>query len=306
MITLLPKTNIDFIGKRRRFFVISGFFILLGVASIFYRGGVRLGIDFTGGTMLQIEFSQPVSTSDLRRALISAGIDPEIQSFVGRNAFALKVKGKQENVNEIAVEIIDVLKTSFPGNSFTEERREFVGPAVGRELSKKALWAMVLSMFGIIIYIAFRFSNPIWGAMGVLALFHDVFITIGFLTLTGREIDLVLIAALLTIAGYSINDSIVIFDRMRENLRVNFKMPFGELINKSINETLSRTIITSLTTFMAVLSIYFLGGEVINNFAFAMLIGIMCGTYSTIAIAAPMVYEWETRRRQKHRPPSKK
>jgi len=301
MITLIPKTSIDFIGKRRLFFVISGFFILLSVGSIVYQGGVKLGIDFTGGTMLQIEFSQPVSTSDLRRALVSAGIDPEIQSFVGRNAFALKVKGKQENVNEIAVEIIDVLKKSFPGNSFTEERREFVGPAVGRELSKKALWAMVLSMFGIIIYIAFRFSNPIWGAMGVLALFHDVFIAIGFLSLTGREIDLVIIAALLTIAGYSINDSIVIFDRMRENLRVNFKMPFGELINKSVNETLSRTVITSLTTFMAVLSIYFLGGEVLNNFAFAMLIGIMCGTYSTIAIAAPLVYEWEMRRRQKHR-----
>ncbi len=301
MITLIPKTSIDFIGKRRLFFVISGFLILLSVVSIFYRGGVRLGIDFTGGTMLQIEFSQPVSTSDLRRALVSEGINSEIQSFVGRNAFALKVKGKQENVNEIAAGIIDVLKKSFPGNSFTEERREFVGPAVGRELSKKALWAMILSMLGIIIYIAFRFSNPIWGAMGVLALFHDVFITIGFLSLTGREIDLVIIAALLTIAGYSINDSIVIFDRMRENIRVNFKMPFGELINKSINETLSRTVITSLTTFMAVLSIYFLGGEVIHNFAFTMLIGIMCGTYSTIAIAAPMVYAWETRRRQRSR-----
>lgn len=300
MIVLLPKTNIDFIGKRYVLFAVSGFFILLGLASIFHHRGLDLGIDFTGGTALQVGFAKPVAIGEFRDALTSEGINAEIQSFVGKNSFAVKVKGKQENVNETAAKILGVLKNRYPENSFTEERREFVGPAVGRDLTKKAVWALILSMFGIIIYVAFRFSNPIWGAMGVLALFHDVFVTIGFMSLTGREIDLVIVAALLTIAGYSINDTIVIFDRMRENIKINARISLGELVNRSINETLSRTIITNLTVLVAVLCLYFFGGDVINNFAFAMLVGSVSGTYSTIAIAAPLVYEWETGTRKKY------
>jgi len=214
---------------------------------------------------------------------------------VGRNSFSIKIKGRQENVNETAGKIHEAIKTSFPDNQFTEERREYVGPAVGRDLSRKALWALFLSMIGIIVYVAFRFQNPVWGAMGVLAIFHDVFITIGFMSITNREIDLVIVAALLTIAGYSINDTIVIFDRMRENIKIHPKMPLGELINKSVNETLSRTFITNFTVLTAVMCLYLFGGEVINNFAFAMLVGSITGTYSTIAIASPLVYQWETR-----------
>jgi len=298
MMTLIPKTNIDFISKRYLLFAVSGFFILLGILSIVFKG-VNLGLDFTGGTMVQAKFEQPVSISELRDALKAAGIDASIQSYVGRNAYAVSVKGRQENVGEHGAKIKDALASAFSGKGFTVERMEYVGPAVGRDLAKKALWALVLSFFGIIIYVAFRFSNPIWGTMGVVALLHDVFIALGFLSLTGREVDLVIVAALLTIAGYSINDTIVIFDRMRENMRLNVRMPLKELINKSINETLSRTFITNFTVLAAVLVLYFFGGDVINNFAFVMLVGSISGTYSTIAIATPLVYEWEVGRRER-------
>jgi len=221
-------------------------------------------------------------------------LEPMIHEYEG-NSFAFKVKGEQENVNEIANKIISAL-TSNLHNKFIEEKRDFVGPVVGRELTKKAIFAIILSLFGIILYIAFRFANPVWGTAGVLALAHDVFITIGALSITGREIDLVIIAALLTIAGYSINDTIVIFDRMRENLKKFPKMRLGQLINLSINENLSRTIITSVTVFIAALCLFIFGGTVINSFAFAILIGNISGTYSTIAIASPMVYQWSKRR----------
>jgi len=167
-----------------------------------------------------------------------------------------------------------------------------VGPAVGRDLSKKAIWALVLAMFGIILYVAMRFSNPLWGTAGVIGIFHDVLITIGMLSLTNRQIDLIIVAALLTIAGYSINDTIVIFDRMRENIRLNIRMPLRDVINKSMNETLSRTINTSLTVFVAAMTLFLFGGDVINDFAFAMVIGTIVGVYSTIAVATPLVYQW--------------
>jgi len=227
----------------------------------------------------------------------NAEIEASIQTFTGRNAFALKVKGKQENVNEIANKIIQGLTANLPGNSFIEERRDYVGPVVGRDLSKKALFAIILSLFGIIVYVAFRFSNPVWGAAGVLALLHDVFITLGAMSITNRETDLVVVAALLTIAGYSINDTIVIFDRMRENLNKFPKMRLGELVNVSVNETLSRTLITNSTVLSVVAILFVFGGDVINNFAFAMLVGSICGTYSTIAIATPLVYQWERKRK---------
>ncbi|MCX5783081.1 MAG: protein translocase subunit SecF [Elusimicrobia bacterium] len=294
MMVLIPKTNIDFIGKRFVLFAISGFFIALGIVAIAVKG-INFGLDFTGGTLVQVQYDSPVVIGDVRGALQKAGITAGIQSFTGRNSFAIRVKGRQENVNEVGNKITGALKAAMPDKSFKEERREYVGPTVGRDLARRAVMALVFSMFGIIVYVAFRFSNPIWGTMGVLALFHDVFITLGFMTLTGREIDLVIVAALLTIAGYSINDTIVIFDRMRENMRLHVKMPLGELVNKSINETLSRTLITNFTVLSAVAVLYFAGGDVINDFAFAMLVGSIFGTYSTIAIATPLVYQWETR-----------
>jgi len=296
MITLIKKTNIDFIAKRHIFFAISAIAIAAGIASVAFKGA-NMGLDFTGGTLLQVKFANPITIAEVRQAVKAADIEAGIQTFTGRNAFALKVKGNQENVNEISNKIIEGLKTNIPGNTFIEERRDYVGPVVGRDLSKKAVFAIILSLFGIIIYVAFRFSNPVWGAAGVIALLHDVFITFGAMSVTNREVDLVVVAALLTIAGYSINDTIVIFDRMRENLNKFPKMRLGELVNVSVNETLSRTLITNFTVLGVVAILFVFGGDVINNFAFAMLVGSICGTYSTIAIATPLVYQWERKRK---------
>jgi len=292
---LIGKTNIDFIGKRGYFFALSGAVILAGTISLAVRG-VNLGLDFTGGTLLQVAFEKPVGIAEVREAMSAAGVDAAIQSL-GDRSYALRVKGRQENVNEVADFIISGLKTQLKDNGFSEEKRDYVGPVVGRDLAKKAMFAIILSLFGIIIYVAFRFSNPIWGAGGVLALAHDLFVTLAALSITGREIDLVVMAALLTIAGFSINDTIVIFDRMRENIRKFPKMPLGQLINASVNETLSRTVLINGVVLVVVLILFLFGGKVINDFAFAMLIGSVAGTYSTIAIATQMVYQWEAKNR---------
>jgi len=294
MMVLIKKTNIDFIAKRHIFFAISALVIGAGVLSVAMKG-LNLGLDFTGGTLLQLRFASPVKTEQVRAAMSKAGLETSIQSFNDRNAYQIKVKGSQEKVNEISDKIMASLAANLPGNAFTEERRDYVGPVVGRDLAKKALFAMVLSLFGIIVYVAFRFSNPVWGAAGVLAIFHDVAVTMGALSMTNREIDLVIVAALLTIAGYSVNDTIVIFDRMRDNIRMFPKMALGKLVNTSVNETLSRTLITNFTVLAVVAILFLFGGEVINNFAFAMLVGSICGTYSTIAIATPLVYQWENK-----------
>lgn len=293
MIQILHKTNINFIKLRHIFFLISGVVVLTGIISLSVKG-VNLGLDFTGGTLMQVKFDKPVGIEALRSALGSAKVEASIQSFSGENSYALKVKGTQENVNEKADQITAALKT-IQGVSFSEEKRDYVGPVVGRDLARKALFAIVLSMFGIIVYVAFRFSNPLWGAAGVIGLLHDVFVALTALSLTNREVDLVIVAAFLTIAGFSINDTIVIFDRMRENMKNFPKMPLGELINLSVNECLARTITTTLTVFVTVLALYLIGGTAINNFAFAMLIGTVAGVYSTIALCTPMVYQWEHR-----------
>lgn len=295
MIRILHKTNINFIKSRHIFFAISGLIVLIGIISLSVKG-INLGLDFTGGTLMQVKFDKPVAIEALRSALDAAKVEASIQSFSADNSYAIKVKGTQENVNEKANQIITGLKT-IQGASFTEEKRDYVGPVVGRDLAKKALFAIILSMFGIVVYVAFRFSNPIWGTAGVIGLLHDVFVAITAMSLTNREVDLVIVAAFLTIAGYSINDTIVIFDRMRENMRNFPKMGLGELINLSVNETLSRTVITTFTVFVTVLVLFLFGGTAINNFAFCMLIGTVTGVYSTVALCTPMVYQWEGRKK---------
>ena len=298
MMVLIKKTNIDFIGKRHIFFALSALMLAASIGSMAVKG-LNLGLDFTGGTLLQVRFENKVTTAEVREAMNKAGIEASIQSFTDRNAYQIKVKGTQEKVNEYADRIMAGFTASLPGNKYTEEKRDYVGPVVGRDLAKKALFALILSLFGIIVYVAFRFSNPVWGAAGVIAIFHDVTIAAGALSLTNRELDLVIVAALLTIAGYSINDTIVIFDRMRDNLRLFPKMQLGQLVNTSVNETLSRTLLTNFTVLSVVAILFFFGGEVINNFAFCMLVGSLVGTYSTIAIATPIVYQWESKGHRK-------
>lgn len=295
---LIKNTKIDFVGTRYIGFAITGVLIAIGLISLIVKGP-NLGIDFMGGTLVQLEFNQQVGLEQLRSVLAEKGItNLEMQTLAGNNVI---IRAKKSNLteSEFSGRISDTFKEKMPGVGFTVKRTEFVGPAVGRDLSKKAVMAIIFSMLGIIVYVAFRFHSGIWGVAGVFALMHDIFIVFGIFCLTGKEISLTVIAALLTLAGYSINDTIVVFDRMRENLRLMTKLDLGSVINLSINQTLSRTIITAVTVFFVVVSLFFFGGEVIHDFSFAMLIGVMIGCYSSVWVAAPMVYEWEMYKRRK-------
>lgn len=291
------KTNIDFNGKRYLFFGISGIVALAGLVSLILKGGPRLGIDFTGGTAIQVAFQHPVGLNQLREELRRRGRgDVEIQSFPEQKAFLIRSQGTEGASESAARVITTALGEAFPVNRFQVERVEYVGPVVGKHLLQQAIWALLGSFVGIIIYVGFRFRSSVWGIAGVIALVHDVFTTVGLFSLLNKELTITVVAALLTIAGYSINDTIVVFDRMREKLRTARKLPFGELINLSINETLSRTVNTSLTVFLVLLALFFWGGEVIHDFSFALLYGVLVGTYSSVFVASPLVYEWQTRR----------
>ncbi len=288
MLKLLPKTNIDFLKYRKAYYLLFAL-VLIGGVICFFTKGFNMGIDFTGGTMVQVKFDAPVEMSAIREALTATGAESELQSF-GDHSYAISEKSTSDEVGVVQARIEKALDTlNVP---YTVLMTNSVGPAVGENMSERALWSILLSLVFIIIYVAFRFSNILWGVSGVIALFHDLFVMLFAFSLTQREIDLVVVAAFLTVAGFSINDTIVIFDRMRENVRLHPKMKFGELINLSINGTLSRTIITTLTVIFAVVVLYLFGGEVINSFAFAMLVGCVSGVYSTIALTTPLVYTW--------------
>ena len=288
MLKLLPKTNIDFLKFRKAYYIFFALIVLGGVICFFTKG-FNMGIDFTGGTMVQVKFDAPVEMSNIRAALSETGATSELQSF-GDHSYAISEKSTSDEVGVVQARIEKALDTlNVP---YTVLMTNSVGPAVGENMTERALWSILLSLVFIIIYVAFRFSNILWGVSGVIALFHDLFVMLFAFSITQREIDLVVVAAFLTVAGFSINDTIVIFDRMRENIRLHPKMKFGELINLSINETLSRTIITTLTVIFAVVVLYVFGGEVINSFAFAMLVGCISGVYSTITLTTPLVYTW--------------
>ena len=288
MMSIFPKTNIDFLKYRKVYFTLFGL-LLIGGIICFFTKGFNMGIDFTGGTMVQVKFNAPVDMEQIRSVLSTTGANSELQSF-GDNSYAISEKSTSDEVGVVQGRITQALDTlNVP---YTVLQTNSVGPAVGSDMTERALWSILLSMVFIIIYVAFRFSNILWGISGVVALFHDLFLMAVAFSITQREIDLVVVAAFLTVAGFSINDTIVIFDRMRENVRLHPKISFGELINLSINETLSRTIITTLTVLFALVILYFFGGEVINSFAFAMLIGCISGVYSTIALTTPLVYTW--------------
>jgi preprotein translocase subunit SecF len=299
---LFPKTHFDFLKMRWGFFVVSG--ILLGgsVISLATRG-VKYGIDFTGGTVVQLTFDKPVEVKELRSAVEKAGIDnPAIQHYTDSNTFSVRIQSDAKRSAEQLEKDLIAIDALFPSNKMHVDSKEYVGPSVGKHLFMQALWAIFLSLAGIILYLAFRFSNPIWGIAGIIALFHDIFATYGLFSLLGVEVDLLIVSAILTIGGYSIHDTIVIFDRMREKLKHARKESLATVMNESINETLSRTIITSGTVFVVVMILYLFGGQVIHHFAMAMVFGCIVGTYSSIAVAAPLVYEWHLRSGGERRP----
>lgn len=289
---LIKKTNIDFLKYRKWYFLVTGVIFLLGIGSLLTQG-LNFGLEFTGGTLVQVSFDKYVDIKDVRSVLEKEGLNPEIQSFSDKDAFIIKIKGDEENVNETSGKVEAAVKTL--GAGYKVDRTEFVGPAVGKDMSKKAILALLLALSAMVIYIAFRFTNIVWGASGVIGIFHDVCVMVFAFSFLQLEVDLIIVAALLTVAGFSINDNIVIYDRMRENIKDHPKMRMYDIINLSVNETLSRTIITGGTTLIAVVILFFMGGPALKNFSLAMIIGVVFGTYSTIAVATPLVYQWAHR-----------
>lgn len=291
---LLKETNIDFLGMRKFGFVISGSFILAGLISLLLQGGPALSIDFTGGTLAQIQFEDPPDIGKVRSALDKMNIGVgEVQTFGAPNEILIRLQ-VDDSKNDPAVELKKALQSEFPTEKLDFRRIEKVGPKIGSELKGKALFAIVTAIIGILIYISIRFEFRF--AIGAIAaLVHDVLITLGIFSILNYEISLSIIAAFLTIVGYSLNDTIVVFDRVRENLKKLKTLDQESIFNKSINDSLSRTVITSFTTFLVVSILYIAGGEVIRYFAFAMIIGVLVGTYSSIYVASPVVVLWQQR-----------
>jgi len=290
------KTNFKFIEKRKKAFILSGLMILVSGFAIFYKG-INFGIDFTGGTLVQINFSKEVTVKEMRETLSKHDLSgATIQKVPNTNVLIIRLRKADLGPFQIAQNLTSIFQEEFPQNQFTIERNEVVGPVVGEYLKKRGIKAFLFAFLGMTIYIAWRFIGGIWGIAGVLALIHDVFITFGIFVILGKEITLPTVAALLTLAGYSINDTIVVYDRIRDNIRLHYKKPLVEVMNSSINETLSRTVMTGVTTQLSVLAIFFLGGPVLHDFSFAILIGIFIGTYSSVFVASPLVYEWKRKR----------
>ncbi len=297
----INKLNIDFIGKRYIFFATTLLMLGFSVVAFIIRGGPILSIEFTGGTMVQISFKELPPIEKIRSSLNSNGWQGfGLQTQPVNQSIVVRIKKGEKSQEDISNELITALKKDFSGNvKDIPDRVEFVGSVIGKGIVLNTIWALLGSFIGIIIYVAFRFKNWIWGFAGVIALVHDVLITWGLLTFLKAETTLVVIAALLTLVGYSINDTIVVFDRVRENIRTSRKESIKDLYNRSINETMTRTINTSMTVFLASLSLLFLGGVVLHDFAVAFSFGVLVGTYSSVGVALSLVYELE-RIKQKH------
>jgi preprotein translocase subunit SecF len=292
---LLGKTNIDFIGMRKISFIISGIIALIGIIAIIQiaRGAANMGIDFSGGTAMQLKFAQPIGTQQVRDALGKEGIhEVELQEIKDGNKLLFKMRKSNVSTGKVADTVEAALKKEIPGNPFTVESSTEIGPSIGEKLKKDTLIAVAISLLGIIIYIAWRFDYK-FGVGAVVATLHDVLAVLAVFYVLNKEVNLLLITAVLTIAGYSLTDTVVVFDRIRENLHKSLKDPLTVVFNRSINEVLSRTIVTSLTVFLAAGTLFAFGGEVIHDFAFALLIGVLVGTYSSIFVASPIVALWE-------------
>jgi len=289
--------NIDFLGKRKLALIFSALMLVASLALIGVKG-LNLGIDFTGGTLVEVKFHQPVEIADIRAAITPAGYEKAvIQEFGAPEEILIRVQNqKGVEASTISTAILDALSEHFGADQVEMRRVEFVGPQVGEELKTAGMMAVLYTLGGILVYVMIRFKLRF--ALGAdAALLHDIILVVGVFSALQLEFSLSVVAALLTVLGYSLNDTIVVFDRIRENFEANKKKknPLDEVTvcNQSINQTLSRTLMTSLTTLLVVFSLYFLGGEVIHNFAFALLVGIAVGTYSSIFIASPIMLSLE-------------
>lgn len=295
-----PDINLDFVGKRKAAVIFSAVLILVGLFSLVTKGGPEYGIDFAGGTLVQIKFEEPTKAGAIKDAL--KGLELKglaVQQFGDEaNEFLVRAQDTTGKLEGLSRSISAALEESYGSGKVEVRRTEMVGPQVGKDLREKGLMAVLYAMIGILVYITWRFEFR-FAVGAVLALLHDVLITLGVFSLFGKEIDLPIIAAFLAIIGYSLNDTIIVYDRIRENMGKHGRDGFPAVVNRSVNETLSRTILTSGTTLLVVLALFLFGGGVIHNFAFALLVGVIVGTYSSVFVASPLLIFWEDRKAAK-------
>ena len=288
-------TEYDFMAKKTMAIVLSSAVILVGIISMITHGGLKYGIDFDGGTLVQLKFKTPPAIEDLRDGLKTIGLgDSTIQEFGSKNHILIRVEKSEEKLEEIGTKVKNSLIGKFQAGDILVERVEMVGPKVGKDLREKAILSIIYAIIGIVIYISWRFELQ-YAIAAIIALIHDVLVTMGAFSLADKEFTLVIVAAFLTIIGYSLNDTIVVFDRIRENMRRKGKTTLTDVINMSINQTLSRTILTSGTTLLVVVALFLRGGEIIHDFSFALIVGVLVGTYSSIFIASVFLVYWDNR-----------
>lgn len=295
MLQILGKTQIDFIGRRKYAFILSGFLAFLGFLTVvqIFRGEANLGIDFAGGTAVQLKFDQPIRIDEARRLLEGKGfVDAELQEFTRDNKLLIRVKKLTTIQERVSERIVEAFQEGFAGNRFVIDSSTEIGPTIGEKLQKDAFVAIIVSFIGILIYIALRFEFR-FGIAATIATFHDVLAVLGIFFVLNKEINLLLVTALLTLAGYSLTDTVVVFDRIRENLRQRRRDSLEQVINNGINQVLSRTIVVSLTVLLSVIALFFFGGEVIHDFSLALLLGVLVGTYSSIFVASPILIFWK-------------
>jgi len=319
MFRLIGKTDIDFIGKRKYSFALSGILLAVGLVAfmMILLEKANFSIDFSGGTEITGMFEHPVTTAELRSALSEEGLaGARIQTITVKDtlAFLLKLKSGAVDVSDfstgegdssmvagltdaekVAQKVISVISAKFPGNKFTKLYSNVTDPSIGRELKKQAAWMVIATIIGILLYIWIRFDFR-FGVAATFTTFHDVLLVLGIMFLMGREISILMVTALLTLAGYSLTDTVVVFDRIRENLKTfRRKGDFLTTVNLSINEVISRTVVTSITTLSVVIVLFIFGGPVVHDFALTLILGIIVGTYSSIFMASPLIVVWENR-----------
>lgn len=298
MLELLKKTNIDFIGKKYITLLVTGTLSILGIIAVIQiaTGNANMGIDFAGGTGIQLRFEKPVSLQSVRAALDAGGIrDFELQDIPAENKVLVRTKLSEGDLSKLSDSITAAISQGIADNKYVVDSTTAIGPKVGAKLRGDSVKAIIYATIGILIYVAFRFKFQ-FGVGATIATFHDVLAVLGIFYIMGKEINLIVVSALLTIAGYSLTDTVVVYDRIRENLKIYVRDSLKNVINNSINEVLSRTIIVSLTTFLAAAALFFFGGEVIHDFAFAIMLGIIIGTYSSIFVASPILLLWKKNR----------
>ncbi len=286
------QTDYNFVRLMKPAVIVSIVVIIIGIASLIWHGGPNYGIDFAGGTLIQIKFKNEMHADKIREAFTKTGFDGAIVQDYGPREVLVRIPGSGSKTGDVASQVNSGLNAAFGSTNYEIRRIEMVGPKVGRDLTRKAILAIIFSWVGILVYVGLRFEFR-YALGGIIALIHDVLVTITFLSLFNKEFDLNIVAALLTIVGYSINDTIVIFDRIRENARKNIRQTLENIINSSVNQTLSRTILTSTTVLLVLIVLFFFGGPVIHDFTFALIVGTIAGVYSTVFIASPIVLLFE-------------